>query len=289
MEGSDDRRSRTPAPAWAAAILVSALFILLALVALGARGLPGGETRPPPFAFNIDLLAVGKWAAIISAVIVAIILIFLVVPGGPKILLPPRKKSPILKMLLGVALFLALVSYFQPAIERLSELGIDAGEGAPAGELDAGPEQRAGSRWGLVVLGGAVLLVIWGVARATRNPPGTDVEPVVDSGQAVASVIDAVLAEFASSADPWAVVITAYARMEEALEADGLGRRPSEAPHEYLERALGRLQVSRSAVHRLTRLFEFARFSDHDVDQDMAERAKLALNAIRFELQAVPR
>ena len=288
MEGSDDRRSVTPAPAWAAAILVSALFILIALVALGARGVPGGETRPPPFVLDIDLLAVGQWAAIISAVIVVIILIFLVVPGGPKVLLPPRKKSSILKMLLGVVLFMALVSYLQPAIERLSELGVDGGGGTPAVEVEAGPEQRSGSRWGLFVLGGAVLLIIWGVARATRIPPGTDVEPLADSGQAVATVIDAVLAELVTSADPWAVVITAYARMEEALEAVGLARRPSEAPHEYLERALGRLQVSRAAVHRLTGLFEFARFSNHDIDQDMADKANLALSVIRFELQAVP-
>lgn len=288
MEGSGNRRSVTPAPGWAAAVLVFAVFILVALVALGARGLPGGETRPPPFVLDIDLLAVGKWAAIISAAIVAILLIFLVLPGGPKVLLPPRKKSSILKMLLGVVLFMALVSYFQPAIERLSELDVDGGAGTPAVEVEAGPEQRSGSRWGLFVLGGAVLLVIWGVARATRVLPGTDVEPVADSGPAVARVIDAVLAELASSADPRAVVITAYARMEGALDEDGLQRRPSEAPHEYLERALGRLQVSRSAVHRLTRLFEYARFSDHDVDQDMADEAKGALNSIRFELQAVP-
>ena len=289
MEESGNRRPLTPAPKWAAAVLVSAVLILVALVALGARGIPGGETRPPPFVIDIDLLAVGQWAAIISTVIVVLLLVFLVLPGGPRVLLPLRKRSSILKMLLAVALFLALVSYFQPAAERLSELGVETGEGTSVGQVDTRPDQRPGSRWGLIVLGGAVLLVIWGVARATRIPPETRVEPVAENGPAVAKVIDAVLAELGSSTDPWAVVITAYARMEEALDADGLPRRLSEAPLEYLERALGRLHVSRSAVHRLTRLFEFARFSDHDIGQDMADEAKLALDAIRFELKGVPR
>jgi len=74
--------------------------------------------------------------------------------------------------------------------------------------------------------------------------------------------------------------------MERALAAAGLPRLPSEAPLEYLERALLELHASGPAVRQLTDLFEWARFSDHEPDRTMRDDAVDALEAIRDELRA---
>jgi len=87
--------------------------------------------------------------------------------------------------------------------------------------------------------------------------------------------------------NPRQAVITAYVRMQRALEVAGMPRQPAEASREYLERALQpRLRASASAVALLTSLFEWARFSQHDVEPAMRDRAIAALLAVRDELRA---
>jgi hypothetical protein len=73
--------------------------------------------------------------------------------------------------------------------------------------------------------------------------------------------------------------------MERALAVAGIPRRPSEAPFEYLERALTALDASSRAVRRLTDLFERAKFSHHDPDPAMRDEAIDALVAVRDELR----
>jgi len=48
------RRRLTATPRWAAALLAVAVLVLVTLAAMGAQDLPGSETRPPPFAIDID-------------------------------------------------------------------------------------------------------------------------------------------------------------------------------------------------------------------------------------------
>jgi hypothetical protein len=76
--------------------------------------------------------------------------------------------------------------------------------------------------------------------------------------------------------------------MERVLGQHGEPRHPSEAPFEYLARVLLRLRVRPAAVRDLTELFERAKFSTHDIDQRMKERAITALISVRDDLQAVP-
>jgi hypothetical protein len=76
--------------------------------------------------------------------------------------------------------------------------------------------------------------------------------------------------------------------MERALAAHGLPRRSFEAPLEYLSRILLELRASEPAVTSLTELFERAKFSTHEIDQPMKERAIGALLSVREDLQAAP-
>jgi hypothetical protein len=74
--------------------------------------------------------------------------------------------------------------------------------------------------------------------------------------------------------------------MEHVLATHGLERLPADAPLEYLARVLRTLHVRESAVQSLTRLFEYAKFSTHDIDAEMKEEAIAALIAVREDLQA---
>jgi len=70
------------------------------------------------------------------------------------------------------------------------------------------------------------------------------------------------------------------------LASHGLERRRAEVPHEYLARVLTELQVREGAVRALTELFEYAKFSPHEIDAAMKAEAIAALVAVRDDLQA---
>ncbi len=110
--------------------------------------------------------------------------------------------------------------------------------------------------------------------------------PADDTAEAVAAIIDDTLEDLRNETDPRRAVVAAYARMERVLAVHGLPRDRAEAPAEYLERALEELSASASSASRLTRLFEWARFSDHPVEPGMKEQAITALEAVRDELTA---
>jgi hypothetical protein len=75
--------------------------------------------------------------------------------------------------------------------------------------------------------------------------------------------------------------------MERALAVEGLERRASEAPLEYLARMLADLRASAASSRRLTQLFERAKFSPHEIDPGMRDEAIDALEAVRTELRDV--
>jgi len=68
----------------------------------------------------------------------------------------------------------------------------------------------------------------------------------------------------------------------------GVARKPSEAPFEYLARALRSLDTSGASVSRLTALFEWAKFSQHEPGPAMRDEAIEALAAVRDELRRPP-
>jgi hypothetical protein len=105
--------------------------------------------------------------------------------------------------------------------------------------------------------------------------------------QQLRQVLDETLDDIRNEADPRKAVIAAYARMERALAAHGLPRRPSEAPLEYLSRVLLELHVTEPAIRPLTNLFQRAKFSPHDVDFAMKDQAIAALILLRDDLRAI--
>lgn len=98
--------------------------------------------------------------------------------------------------------------------------------------------------------------------------------------------LDESLDDLRADPDLRRAIIAAYARMEKALAAAGIPRKPAETPLEYLERVLRSLDTSEGAVRRLTDLFEWARFSQHEPEPQMRDEAIDALVAVRDELRA---
>ena len=145
-------------------------------------------------------------------------------------------------------------------------------------------------KWEELAVGGGILavLVVAGVVagrRQRRRGPDED-DRLRPAAAEVSELLDDALADLRSASDFRRAVIAAYARMEGALAAHGLPRRRSEAPLEYVERALVHLRASQGSVRRLTDLFEWAKFSQHQVDAGMRDAAVDALVDVRDELRA---
>lgn len=100
------------------------------------------------------------------------------------------------------------------------------------------------------------------------------------------SLVEDTLADLHAEQDPRKAIIAAYARVERLFASYGLPRDPAEAPVEYLERVLPELRASGAALGRLTHLFEWAKFSAHDVKPGMRDDAIRALVEVRDELRA---
>jgi hypothetical protein len=163
-----------------------------------------------------------------------------------------------------------------------------------------------------LVVAGVALAVMVGIAvaqlvaeRRRRGPPRSPAERLVE-------LLDDTLEDLEREPDPRRAVIAAWARMERGLAAAGLPRHPAEAPFEYAARVLesalapthrgtpsgfpGPLPTDRgtpsgfpgplrsASVHRLTGLFERAKFSRHPVGQDDRDQAIDALRTVRREL-----
>lgn len=143
-------------------------------------------------------------------------------------------------------------------------------------------------QWVSAVVVGSIILGIAaaGVFVYVRKRRGGD---AWDREAALAAALDEVLADslddLRAERDPRRAVIRAYARMEGTFAAYGVPREDSEAPLEYMARALDRLSVSAYSVRRLTQLFSRAKFSPHEVDASMKDEAIEALVGLRAELE----
>jgi hypothetical protein len=133
----------------------------------------------------------------------------------------------------------------------------------------------------VALLGFAGLTAAYFLVR--RGPP---VEPKEESVEEELSVaVGDAIEDLRGEADARRAVIAAYARMEAVLGRHGRARRAAEAPYEYLARVLLDLRIRPSAVKELTDLFERAKFSAHQIDTSMKERAIAALVSVREDLQ----
>jgi hypothetical protein len=135
----------------------------------------------------------------------------------------------------------------------------------------------------IAIVGGLVAVaVIAHVVSGRRSRAARDARAGL--AEELAAALDDALDDLRAEADPRRAIIAAYARLERILAANGIARRQSETPDEYLVRVLGDLELTPEAIGRLTALFTEAKFSHHDVDSRMKESAIDALERVRDEL-----
>lgn len=270
-----------------------AILLLIALVAVAS-----GNERPEASAGVTDL---GRLSPALDAVftialtLYAAMLVFTIWVlwpdgrrrSGP----PPRAPRMSLPAFLLFVLLVWLAIYFRPErvqefVEPLADLGEPRG-GVPQRDAPiATPDGRGVEfEWPIAF---ALALAICGFAafayaRARARATASTRRRVEDD---LVAVVEATIEDVRRERDPRRAVIAAYAQMEDVLARHGLPRKRSEAPFEYLARILRELRVRASAVLALTELFERARFSQHEVDEEMKEEAIDALGAVRADLRA---
>jgi uncharacterized protein DUF4129 len=277
-----------------AAGLAAGLVVLLAIVAMAARGgHPGTSghvaTRPVPNTVQdgfVTLLAV-VYVAMIVAIVIAVFKY------------KDRWSDPgsnWLKNFVLVLILMALATAFgyyamthghlREQAKRVEQAQARRGnKQQKLHHLPATPARTAHFEWPLVVgIGGLVLLGgVWMYVRSRRRLAPLFEERGLEADMVTA--IETTIDDLRSEKDARRAVIAAYAAMERTLARHGLARHRSEAPLEYLANILRGLHVRESAVVSLTRLFEFAKFSGHEVEGVMKEEAIDALVAIRDDLQ----
>lgn len=276
-----------------AAGLAAGLVALLAIVAMSARGGHPGTSghvaaRPVPNSVQdsfVTLLAV----LYVVAVVVIVIAFFKYKDRWHD------PQSNWLKNFVLELIMIALAGWFgywlithghlREQAKKVQQAQARTGNNQQIRHVPATPARQAHFEWPVVLAFGGLVVVggTWVYLRSRRRlaPLWEERGLEADMVSAIETTIDDLRAE----RDARRAVIAAYALMEQTLARHGLARHRSEAPLEYLANILRGLHVRESAVVALTRLFEFAKFSGHEVDAAMKEEAIDALLAIREDLQ----
>ncbi len=275
--------------------LAVVVVALLAVVAVVARGRPlgtgGGTSGGLPMTFWDYLLTTVLILVVLSTTAAFAAFFYLRRDRHELKTSPPQTAIAVATLLLVTAL-LAFIGFHvdlqhlfhrNPSSTTTPTITIPIPHPPKGGKRK--PVQHVQVRWEelVAVFGMLLLLAVVFAARSRLRPavPRWRVAP-----EALAAALDESLDDLRADSDLRRAIIAAYARMEAALAGAGLPRRPAEAPLEYLERALLALDTSAGAVRRLTDLFEWARFSQHEPEPAMRDEAVDALIAVRDELRA---
>jgi hypothetical protein len=263
----------------------AAVFALLLITAIGSQSLPG-TTRSLSLSWTIDVIEVVQVGA--GVLIIGAILWSLIASRRQRDEdRPPRRapggKRPVWAVLL-VLVALALFIWILPRQQR------EAPEEVPPdftiSEVDFPPVESIGNAWPLLVLAAGTLVAAFAVSRLVR--PEEDEPTAIDAGTLLVDALDTALDDLSWSDDPRSAIIKAYYDIERTLRNHDLGRQPSEAPREYLERVLGGAALDPAALTTLTDLFEQARYSDHTVGLTERQAAIDAMESVRAVLTVHP-
>jgi hypothetical protein len=264
------------------------VLLVLAGMASNGRPLSGGRGNgPTPVFWDYVYTTIA-----LVAVVIFLVFLYAVLTTRFEGWQPRRSRWYLWSVLFSMAISLAigfLILHSNVGDRIRKALGMAKANHAQVqrrGNLAHPGRRGARMRWdevALIVVTIAGVAVVLAATRTARRP----LKPWRERSQEqVALALDESLDDLRNERDLRRAIIAAYARMERALAAGGLPRRPSEAPFEYVERALRELDASAVAARRLTGLFEWAKFSQHEPEPAMRDEAIDALVAVRDELRA---
>jgi Domain of unknown function (DUF4129) len=269
--------------------LGAAVVVLLAVAGIASHGRPlsGGSGSGPTASFFDYVATTLVLFAIVMLAVVAYSVLGQRVVGGP----PRRGRWHLVSMLLSLAGAVAIASFllhtgFMKRFQKAAQQHALTQQGAQTPTHPATPRnvRNPKLRWDeiglfIVLIAGTVVVLV-----ARRRTKGASRPWRIGRNQEVSLAIDESIDDLRNDPDLRRAIVAAYARMEVALDRAGLPRHPAEAPFEYVERALSSLDTSSAAVHRLTALFESAKFSHREPEPEMRDEAIDALIAVRDEL-----
>jgi Domain of unknown function (DUF4129) len=289
VEQQREKSPGQPLRASALALLIFGFLVLVTLAASGGRPTLHGHLAARPVPNTLQ----DSWVTLVT-------ITYAVVIVGVLLTLFRRRRgwqdpdSHWLRNYCIILVFMALftgIGYFVITHGHLRERlqRQQAQQGQPSTRrllpLKPLPARHAHFQWPLALGLGALVLLggVWVVIRRDRGPEPATPEGSVEEelAQAIGSTID----DLRGERDARRAVIAAYANMERILGSHGLARGRAEVPFEYLARVLRVLQVSETSIRSLTELFEYARFSPHEIDETMKEQAIESLVTVKQDLE----
>lgn len=271
--------------------LLVAVLLAAAGIASHGRPLSGGRGTGPTATF-FDYVAT---TLVLVAVVVLGVAVWSVLSqkaggGGP-----PRSRWNLVTAFVSFALsaLIAVLLLHTGFISRLRNLEQNLKKNQQSQtqrkQPPAGPNMRNPHlRWDEIAVFVALIAGTGVVLYANRRTRRTPRQWLFGRKEDLAQALDESIDDLRNDPDLRRAIIAAYARMEHALARAGIARRPSEAPFEYMERALLSLDTSAAGAQRLTGLFEWAKFSHHEPEPAMRDEAIAALVAVRDELAREP-
>ena len=264
-----------------------AATLLVAVVAVAAR------RRPFAYGQGADDLVQAQTIASVMTVVllvggVAVLVASLVLRRGGPVAVAPRRPWWI-----HIAWFLALIAVLwmapksardalqrQPAVARAAAR---RSQPEPVGSRTRDPGTSTGRSTLLIVLLGVASVALMATTRRTSARRTTLIDEGPDLG-AVRADVEAGLDVAAHEPDARAAIIAAFAAIQEALKARGIGRSSNETAAEFVGRVLRDAAAPAAPIQGLTGLFEEARYSTHPLGESERTRAIDHLNEIRSAL-----
>ncbi|MDG6981099.1 MAG: DUF4129 domain-containing protein, partial [Nitrososphaerota archaeon] len=132
----------------------------------------------------------------------------------------------------------------------------------------------------LVVIAGGIsamwILSRSGRTRTLRAPPAAE-----RSIQTTVAVLQKAIDSLRRGGAPRLVIINCYRSMEELLQEGGVINAPSMTVREFETASREAFSIESGPIHRLTTLFERARYSEEEIDAPQAADAEAVLSELR--------
>ena len=272
-------------------LAVVGVALLVVVVALASRPGAGAAAPVAGAAVTRTVLDLAFYLFVALSLIDVLILAWLLWPHedlGPGPRLARRRHSLIASLVLAVTLVLVVWSR-GGVLGGLPLLGPGPSSVATrpgASSLAAGAGAASpGMDWAALAIAALVLAVIATLGWRALRPPRRRLRVVRSPLAELRDALDDALVDAAEEPDPRRAVITAWARVERLLAEHDAGRRPFEAPFEYAARAAAAVGLDAGALERLAGLYEWARFSVHEVTSPMRREALDGLAQVRERLR----
>jgi len=134
----------------------------------------------------------------------------------------------------------------------------------------------------IVIIAAAIIILAWLAVK--REKAGEELGEIVVSRDAAAAIITGTIKEIEEGAGLRAAVLRCYSSMVKLFDEKGVKLKPHMTPREFEGAVRTGLKLQEESLAALTRLFEEARYSTHDITEDDRGRALSSLSSIKEAL-----